>query len=461
MYPGRLLLLGLIGASVVRTAPPTPASVQEHVETVQPRVVRGEAPPLPDARVTRPIKGPPEILTFNQNVDPRVIRGESPKAPEASVRRDTLAHTGRDDSAPLFFRNRLVAGDPPGLPESRIERYGGPATIVTFNQNVALRITRGDSPKPIGDRVERFGGPATVVTFNQNTDLRVTRGDGPELPGSSIRRDDLTHTGAEPPVAPTNVNVGLRVVRGETPSLPESFVQRLPTQRAAVADHRLKKQHRVVYGEAPIPPARTERWQVGHTGAEPPAEPANVNTVLRVVRGQGPPLPDSRVERIPTQRAQVADHRLKEQHRIVYGQAPVPEARIERWQTEHTGAEPPVGVENIFVRPRVVRGEAPPLPTAQIQRLPTQRAQIADHRLKKLHRVASGESPVPDSRIEKWGLEHTGAEPVFAENIFVGSRHLSTDYFEGVRVERWGEFHTGTAPVIQTTGGFLGRAFMN
>lgn len=541
MYPGRLLLLGVLGASVVRTAPPTPAPIQEHVETVQHRVVRGEAPPVPGARVLR-FGGPATVLTFNQKViGLRVVQGQTPDLPEASVRRDDLGHTGAEPvvGANPFLRGRLVSGTSPDTPKSRVERFGGPAPVVTFNQNANFRVVRGEPPKapegstrrdtlghtgadepttdflrsrlvsgtppPVPEsRSVRFGGPATVVTFNQHVAPRVVQGEAPPAPESSIRRDYTSHADT----VTFNQNVEPRVVRGEDPPTPEGRVERIPTQRPEIADHRLEKLHRVVVGQAPVPDARSERWQVEHTGAEPPVpadivwlglrivrgdEPEavgarvvryggpatvvtfNQNVAPRVVAGEAPPAPEASVNRIPTQRPAIADHRVKEQHRVVAGEAPVPDARATRWQVEHTGAEPvlpalaPRGrsvrgddppipgsrVErfggpsviapfNRNVAPRITRGEDPPVPDSRVERIPTQRAAIADHKLERHHRVVVGQAPTPEARVERIPVQRAAIadHKIEVQHRLVVGEAPTPDS----RAARWGLWHTGAVP---------------
>ena len=384
MYPGRLLLVGLLGASVVRTAPPPPAvaPAEPSVEIAIPRSIRGQLPPVPGARAER-WGGPATVVTFNQNVDLRVVRGGGPEPPGASVRRDLLGHTGAEPVVEVgLFLGRSVAGDDPPVPDARTLHWQA------------------------------------------------------QRAGIEDHRLEKLH----------------RVVAGEDPPVPEAQVDRRLVGRSGIADHRLKIQHRTIPGEAPTPEARTERWQVEHTGAEPPIAPAL--SLRRTVAGADPPVPEARIVRPIVQRPAIADHRL-DAHRVVTGEAPVPEARISRTQV----LTPPA-VENLFVGRRFVQGDPPPVPEGIGSRLPVQRAAVADHRLKAPHSFTVGEAPTPDSRILRWGLEHTGAVIAAVPSIFVGSRHLTTDYNEEARIGRWGQFHTGQ-PIIQTEFGFLGRAFIN
>ncbi len=348
---GRSFVYKAIVLGAVALAP----VVEEHVETVRPRVTAGEQPPVPEGRATR----------------------------------WQVGHTGAEPAAPsIFVGRRVIVGEAP-TPDSRTLRWEPLHSAIADH------------------KLERYH----VVTV------------------------------------------------GDDPSTPEGQVDHRLVGRAGIEDHRLKTQHRVTAGEdPPVPAGQIERWQLEHTGAEPPVAIENIFVRPRVIRGEGPPVPEGVGSRIPVQRPAIADHRLKEQHRVVSGEAPVPGARISRTQVF---ISPVVVTDSIFVGRRFVQGDLPPTPEGSVSRLDIQRAAVADHRLKDQHRVVTGQAPTPDARVLHWGLEHTGATPPAAvPSIFVGSRHLSTDYYEDARIERWGQFHTGQ-PIIQIEGGFLGRAFMN
>lgn len=258
MYAGRLLVLGLIGASVVRSGPMHTGKTADRVHTAAPRVVVGDRPPLPTAQraTVRPVHTPAPWLLRNLT---RVVRGEAPPLPLARATRFGEWHTGAQPIvAALIPHPRVVRGDPPPLPTRVRQVVIPPPEILTFQQDaLAPRVVRGDSPPtpegrstrtagqfhtgaapspdinheileprivhadappaPTG-RVARAGRPATVVTFNQPVSQpAIVRGETPPTPTGQALRTGQFHTGATPPVTVALVPT-TRVVRTPTPT---------------------------------------------------------------------------------------------------------------------------------------------------------------------------------------------------------------------------------------------------
>lgn len=241
MYPGRLLVLGVIGASIVRTGPMHTGETSYRVHAGAPRVVVGERPPRPGAAhaVSIPVKAPSPWSLRGDVV--RVVRGDAPATPlprtlrvgewhtgavpitPASVPRTRIAH-GTEPPTPSGSAQRVIPqraqvadwklerhtavtrGDSPPAPDGRVVRVGqwhtGAFIPTDINHNLLEpRIVYGDDPTvPVG-RVLRLGGPRTVVTFNQQVvQPRVLPGDPPPVPPARVRRIAEFHTGTAPPV---------------------------------------------------------------------------------------------------------------------------------------------------------------------------------------------------------------------------------------------------------------------
>ena len=426
MYPGRLLTIGLIGAAIVRTAPPVPgAPAQEHVDTVRPRVVRADAPPTPVARVVRPqwlFTGaePPPPPSRTATVFMRHAIGEPPPLPAARVVRTNINHPDYIERLLDVVRPRGAFGEPPPLPVARIVRtnINHPDYIERSQHLVRPRGAAGDSP-PIPGVAAFLRRPAHLSRrpFHVNVYPRGVAGDAPPFPGGRVVRFGLEHTGATPPPVSDNLTViRPRSAIGDAPPFPVARVERVgwqPTDSPTINATVIRP--RSAIGDAPpLPAARVDRVGLQHTGAEPPPADFNLTVIHpRSAIGNAPPFPAARVDRYGLKRAAPLEANVNVTRlRSASGDAPpFPAARVDRVGFQHTGAEPPpVDVNSTVIHPRSAIGDAPPLPAARVDRYGLKRAAPleANVNVTRLRSATGDAPPLPGPRVVRTGQTHTG-----------------------------------------------------
>lgn len=474
---------------------PCPGRLESSYINKGTRIVSGEPPSLPGARVIQPRATGPVVAapSNNQFVAPRIVRGEVP-LPDGRVLRLHKTPAAVQTFHQSVLAPRMVRGDAPPHPTSDVTQARRAAAVQTFNQSALRpwRITRGDAPPlPKAQVIKTHKRPAAVDTFHQeSTDTRVVRGDAPPFPPARIDQFRLQHTGRDDPSLPA------RIVRGDEPSLPDARVVRTHKRAAAVQtfsqlatrpfritrgdapplpgaqvtrSHKVSAEEesfqlnllptQVVRGdEPPLPDGAVNQTSLFHTGRDDPSLPS------RIVRGDAPPAPGSRVvttgHRYQLRPTAPTFHQAVLSPRIVTGDPPaLPGARVGRQQVFTDFIPAPPAILHI-VETRMVRGQAPTPDGSivktghQVQLHPT--APTFHQAVVYLRSVQGDAPPRPGARAVKNQLP----APPTPFSILLGvPRSVRGDpppSPEGWRL-RWGLYHTGLIPIVGTARGFFGR----
>lgn len=416
MYTGRLLLVGLLVGQAVHTTPVFHTGLEP--PSPDTRVVRGDPPPLPAARVSRIGQWHTGLFHVEAGVGQEVTYHEGPPLPRAVVVRTPQHwHTGAEPSAPgsvQVVTPRVVRGFSRVVEGTAHNRVG-----VLFrtgdtppNPHVAQGPIYGEPPPRPAAVVVRVGPMYTGETPPNPPAHRLVVGAPPPRSVAAVFRGAQWHTGLA--ALPVEAAVLQQVRWYDNIGLPAARVWRTGqwhTGQAAVVVQATVYRRLVVGQPPPQPAARVWRGTVWHTGLEPGAI-----LTQQCVGGASPPFPSAFVERTGQWHtgAQAAPAPRGAPTRVVRGAAPpLPAAQAERTEQWHTGQQAARGA-----RTRVVRGDLVPLPAASVATpgLPPRVPLVGDPALVRLVNAALVQTATTGAGLQQVEADGAGLQQTAADD---------------------------------------------